>query len=35
MKFLTKNFLISGQHVYQKSGNFQATLTIRDSNGFN
>lgn len=33
MKFLTKNFLISGQHVYQKSGNFQATLTIRDSNG--
>lgn len=32
-KFLTKNFRISGQHVYQKSGSFQATLTIRDSDG--
>ncbi|HEY3992967.1 MAG TPA: VCBS repeat-containing protein [Ktedonobacteraceae bacterium] len=32
-KFLTKNFLISSQHVYRKSGSFQATLTIRDSDG--
>ncbi|HXR64630.1 MAG TPA: VCBS repeat-containing protein, partial [Ktedonobacteraceae bacterium] len=32
-KFLTKNFLISGQHAYQKLGSFQAKLTIRDSDG--
>jgi hypothetical protein len=32
-KFLTRNFLISSQHVYQKAGKFQATLTILDSDG--
>jgi hypothetical protein len=32
-KRLTKNLLISGQHIYQKRGTFQASVTIRDSEG--